>query len=882
MITFRPFFNGLIGMTKTVKHRTILYIENKLKHFATYTLKSALDRVPLGQLIRPNSRMKYSLQKMIVLQTFNARSILWILSILLIFVSSIASAIQDDELLRPEQAFQLTAKVEGNRLIAEYDIAPGYYMYRKRFKFEIENEGAHFLEPIIPKGQIKQDEFFGEVETYRDSLRIEWPFLIDTAIGEPPITRLRVKATGQGCADIGICYPPLDQLLIVSMGTNETIKAIPYVASAVVSKANEPGTAQNSSALQNLLLSDTSQSLQQNSAFSADSASNKNALSELQTFGDLIGLNDEEAIPHPDDAFVLTAELAAIDRIDTNLAIIPTAYLYRDSVDIKLVGGNGHSIGPLTKPSGDKKSDEFYGLTEVYHDRLKLAIAVSSSVNSTPIYTLAYHYQGCIEDRICYPPITKYLKVNSNTNTVTISDQAPITVQSDVTSSPMSVAPQSEQEQYAQILLQDKSLLLVTWLFFLAGIGLTFTPCMFPMIPILSSIIAGQGDKISTRSAFTLSLVYVIAMAVTYALVGAIVGYYGAEYNIQIWFQDPIILSIFAAIFILLSLSMFGFYDLQMPNAIQSRLTAFSNKQKGGSLVGVGLMGFFSAIIVGPCITAPLVGALLFISQTQDWQLGALALFALGIGMGTPLLLIGTSAGKILPRAGGWMDTVKSVFGVVMLAMAIWLLERILPASATMALIALLAIISAVYMGALERLPQPTNGWRKLCKALGVILLIYGAAHLIGAASGSKDLIQPLKGIARGVISGDLSNQTGRINFKQIKGTEGLKSALRESVAGNKTTMLDFYADWCISCKEMEKYAFTHPDVLASLDQVSTLQADVTANDSIDSTFMNSLGIYGPPAILFFDKNGVEIRNRRVVGEMSGADFAAHVTSTFQ
>jgi thiol:disulfide interchange protein DsbD len=297
-------------------------------------------------------------------------------------------------------------------------------------------------------------------------------------------------------------------------------------------------------------------------------------------------------------------------------------------------------------------------------------------------------------------------------------------------------------------------------------------------------------------------------------------------------------------------------------------------------------MGFFSAVIVGPCITAPLVGALLFISQTQNWQLGGLALFALGIGMGTPLLLIGTSAGKILPRAGGWMDTVKSVFGVVMLAMAIWLLERILPTSVTMALMAILIITSAIYMGALEKLPQPTNGWRKLCKGLGVILLIYGAVYLIGAASGSKDLIQPLKGIASGMTANSRLNQVNNyqpdhITFKQVKGSEGLKSAIKTSVADNKSTMLDFYADWCISCKEMEKYAFTHPDVLASLSGVVTLQSDVTANDSIDSALMKSLGIYGPPAILFFDKNGQEIRNRRVVGEMSGEDFAAHIQTTF-
>jgi thiol:disulfide interchange protein DsbD len=841
---------------------------------------------------------------MIVLKPFKTKPIGWFLSLILIAISlitipSAASAIQDDELLRPEQAFQLTARVEGNSLIAEYDIAPGYYMYRKRFKFDVENAGFSFAEPIIPTGKVKQDEFFGEVETYRDSLRIELPIesslLTKDLLSDTSPTTLRIKATGQGCADIGICYPPLDQLLLVSIGSNETVKAMPYVATSVLALANknyESNTTENSPALPSLFLSNTSQPAQQNSVFPSDLAVNTTTLSELQALGDLIGLSNGDEIPHSDRAFMLTAELGENNHVETNITIMPTAYLYRDKIDIKLVGGNGHSIGTLTKPSGDKKDDAFFGLTEVYHDSLKLSIPISSVANASRIYTLAYSYQGCIEDRICYPPITKYLEVNGSTSTIMISGEAPsalvINESPETETIPRASVdePLSEQDQYAQLLLQDKSLFLVIGLFFLAGVGLTFTPCVFPMIPILSSIIAGQGKKVSTRTAFNLSLVYVLAMAVTYALVGAIVGYYGAEYNIQIWFQNPIILSIFAAIFMLLALSMFGFYDLQMPNAIQSRLTAFSNKQEGGSLAGAGVMGFFSAIIVGPCITAPLVGALLFISQTQDWQLGGLALFALGIGMGTPLLLIGTSAGKILPRAGDWMDTVKSVFGVIMLAMAIWLLERILPTSATMALMAILAITSAIYMGALEKLPQPANGWRKLCKGLGVILLIYGAVYLIGAAAGSKDLIQPLKGIVSGMTSGNLSNQTnnnqsGHINFKQIKGAEGLKSALKESVAESKLTMLDFYADWCISCKEMEKYAFTHPDVLKTMTGVAALQTDVTDNDSIDSDFMASLGIFGPPAILFFDKDGQEIRNRRVVGEMSGEDFAAHISTTF-
>jgi thiol:disulfide interchange protein DsbD len=385
---------------------------------------------------------------------------------------------------------------------------------------------------------------------------------------------------------------------------------------------------------------------------------------------------------------------------------------------------------------------------------------------------------------------------------------------------------------------------------------------------------------VTTSRAFVLSLVYVLAMAVTYAAAGAVAGYYGNEFNIQIWFQNPITLSVFAAIFVLLALSMFGFYDLQIPAAIQSRLTAISNSQQGGTLIGVGLMGIFSAIIVGPCITAPLVGALFYITQTQDWQLGALALFALGMGMGMPLLLIGTSAGNILPRAGAWMDAVKSAFGIVLLGVAIWLLERILPGAVTMVLIAALMISTAVYMGALDSLNEVASGWRRLSKSLGLLIMIYGMAYLIGAAAGSNDLIQPLRGLTASLGGSGQSAQ--HLVFRQIKGKQGLQLALNDSSQQNRSSMLDFYADWCISCKEMEKYAFAHPQVVAALEQVNTLQADVTDNDSLDTELMSSLGIYGPPAILFFDAAGREIRHRRVVGEMSGEQFAAHVIATFQ
>jgi len=810
------------------------------------------------------------------------------LGLLLLLQMSLAPAqAQDEELLPPEQAFSLSAWLDDDRLVAEYRIAPGYYMYRERFDFEIVSSDttARFDAAQIPAGKIKNDEFFGDVETYRNRVTIQLPILF-----EARPARLEVKATSQGCADIGVCYPPLKQLLTVDMAAQGKITPVEWSTRAARSDAESDDIA----ALQALLSEvtnnlDNQQQANNTSASTSGktAADNGNALAMLQALGQDLGLDDESEILHPDQAFLLSARLDANNVIQTSILLAEDIYLYRDKIKIALVSGEGHALGPISVPRGKKKDDEFFGPTEVIYDQLDIAIPLMSGASASNRIQLSYSYQGCVEDRICYPPITKYLDIDAGAGLIQVVDQLDTantaSASLPVASMPGASAPGnpvaiSEQDQFTAF-LKDKSLLVIIGLFFLAGVGLTFTPCVFPMIPILSSIIAGQGESITTSRAFVLSLVYVLAMAVTYAFAGAIAGYYGNEFNIQIWFQDPIILSVFAGIFVLLALSMFGFYELQIPNAIQSRLTAISNSQQGGTLIGVGLMGIFSAIIVGPCITAPLVGALFYITQTQDWQLGGLALFALGMGMGMPLLLIGTSAGNILPRAGSWMDAVKSAFGIILLGVAIWLLERILPSAVTMVLIAALLISSAVYMGALDSLSEASSGWRRLFKSLGLLILIYGFAYLIGAAAGSNDLIQPLRGVT---ASAGGSAVEQHLNFRQIKGQQGLQRALNDSRQQGRASMLDFYADWCISCKEMEKYAFTHPHVLSGLAQVNTLQADVTDNDDLDTALMSSLGIYGPPAILFFDASGREIRHRRVVGEMSGEQFAAHVNATFQ
>jgi thiol:disulfide interchange protein DsbD len=321
---------------------------------------------------------------------------------------------------------------------------------------------------------------------------------------------------------------------------------------------------------------------------------------------------------------------------------------------------------------------------------------------------------------------------------------------------------------------------------------------------------------------------------------------------------------------------MFGFYELQMPSAIQSRLSEVSNKQKSGSLFGAGIMGFLSALIVGPCVTAPLVGALIYIGQTGDAVLGGAALFSLSLGMGAPLLVIGTSAGKLLPRAGTWMDATKAVFGVLLLAVAIWLIERVIPATITMLLWSVLLIISAIYMGALDPIKEQASGWMKLWKGVGVVLLIWGALLMIGGASGGSDVFQPLKGLGGG-SAGTAVVKEQKLDFKMIKTMADLEQEVEQARKNRQFVMLDFYADWCISCKEMEKFTFTKPEVHEALDGVVLLKIDVTANNADDKAVLKAFGLIGPPAILFFDQAGMEKRNYRVVGFKGAEDFAAHI-----
>ena len=411
--------------------------------------------------------------------------------------------------------------------------------------------------------------------------------------------------------------------------------------------------------------------------------------------------------------------------------------------------------------------------------------------------------------------------------------------------------------------------------FFGFGLLLSFTPCVFPMIPILSGIIVGQGHQASRSHTLLLTCIYVLGMAVTYAAAGVAAGLSGTLLSNAL--QTPWVLGAFAVLFVVLALSMFGLYDLQLPAALQSSLSDASNRMRGGTFWGVLAMGVLSAVIVGPCVAAPLAGALLYINQTRDAVLGGTGLFAMALGMGVPLLAVGASAGALMPRAGAWMQTVKNFFGVVLLGLAIWIVGPILPAVAQMLLWAGLLICAAIYLHALDPLPHNASGYRKLWKGVGVISLLLGVALLVGALSGGRDMLQPLAGLR--TAGGATEPVQAGPRFIKVVSVADLEQKLAQ--AGGRPVMLDFYADWCVSCKEMERFTFTDPKVRARMEGMLLLKADVTANSPEDAALLERFGLFGPPGTIFFDASGKQLA-RRVVGFQPADQFAASLDAVLQ
>lgn len=731
--------------------------------------------------------------------------------LLLVFCGISNPILAADELLPPDQAFKLSAEQKSdNTVLLNWEIADGYYLYRDKYRFTSGTGGIETKTPEIPNGKTKHDDYFGEVEIHRGQIEILLPLTISAQA--PDVLDLTV--TYQGCADQGVCYPPIHKKLSLKRPQTPRIDA-----------------------------------LQAPSEFTR----------KQQNFG--LNLFQDELLP-ADQAFRFFASLKNPNTVHVNWEIADGYYLYREKFRFELANASGVTLGKIDIPRGTPEHDEAFGNVEIFHRDVGFDLPLLRSETEPVTIVLIAYFQGCADRGVCYPPMKKTVRL-----------ELPPGTASTLPTNPPSVRPQlSEQDQIAFSLQQD-SLTLTILSFFGFGLLLAFTPCVFPMIPILSGIIVGQGESITTYRAFMLSLCYVLASAITYTLFGIIAGLFGSSLNLQVLFQAPAVIITFSAIFVLLAFSMFGFYTLQMPAAMQTRLTGAGNRRKGGTALAAATMGALSALIVGPCVAAPLAGALIYIGQTGDAVFGGLALFAMGLGMGFPLLIIGTSAGKLLPKAGNWMTATKTVFGVLLLGVAIWLLERIIPASISMLLWAALLIIPAVYLRAIDHLPESATGWTQLWKGCGIIMMTAGILLIIGVASGSHDPFRPLNKLA----GGDTQTEQQHIVFTRIHSSKDLDSHLKKATDTGQWVMLDYYADWCISCKEMDYNTFSDPRVQQALNQVVLVQADVTNDTPENKELLDRFELIGPPAILFFEPGSREHRAFRVVGYKDADSFLEHL-----
>ncbi|WP_374241426.1 protein-disulfide reductase DsbD [Zoogloea sp.] len=563
----------------------------------------------------------------------------------------------------------------------------------------------------------------------------------------------------------------------------------------------------------------------------------------------------DEPLP-AEEAFRASARLIDNQQIEIRFQVADGYYLYRHRFKF---AADGISFGEPALPPGKPKKDDAFGEVEIYRGELVFTLPITTG---QPPFTLQLTSQGCADIGICYPPQQHALQVSAGGGGLldrALGRSAAPAAQSTAPAAAAAAPSGDEHDESGRIarLLAGGSTLATLASFFGFGLLLAFTPCVFPMIPILSGIIVGHGHAISKGRALGLSLLYVLGMAVTYAAAGVAAGLSGTLLAAAL--QNPWVLGGFALVFVALALSMFGFYELQLPTALQSRLSDSANHQQGGSPAGVVAMGALSALIVGPCVAAPLAGALLYIARSGDAVLGGAALFAMALGMGAPLVIVGVLARSALPKPGPWMEGVRRAFGVMLLAVAVWLVSPVLPSIVPMLAWAGLLIFSAIYLHALDPLPSHAAGWQRFWKGVGVLALLAGAALFVGALAGSRDPLQPLA-ILRAQAA--QAPEAGT-KFQRVGSVEALDQALKTAT---RPVMLDFYADWCISCKEMERFTFADPAVARRLAGFQLLQADVTANSDADKALLKRFGLFGPPGIIFFDSAGQERQGLRVVG----------------
>ncbi len=714
----------------------------------------------------------------------------------------------------PDEAMDVSYRVINDQLISvDFGLIEDVYLYKHAFSFQGEDLTVEQNLLSVPKGKEKEDPAFGLVEVYYGSLSIDVP--VSSVEAAPKLT---VKY--QGCVENFICYPPQRKVFDLS----------------------------------GQMAASTSVYTQQTKGILAGGG-----LGNTSNGGGFFG-SDQQLLP-VDQAFQFETIALDANQLMARFTMAPNIYLYKDQVKFSTFTG-GVELGKPEFPQAQLKDDPEFGLVDVYYDIAEIVIPIRRTEAGVVTMDIEAAFQGCEDGKVCYPPTAQLVTVDL--------PEADTLAQGQATSVTESVATGKQDNEILSeqgIITKgigDDPLWWTLLKFFGFGLLLSLTPCVFPMIPILSGLIVGQKDP-STAKAFSLSLIYVLAMALTYTVVGILAGLAGT--NLQALFQTPWIIISFSVVFVLLALSMFGFYDLQLPASWQNKLSNISNRQKSGSWIGVAIMGLLSALIVGPCVAPPLAAAVIYISSADGGPVvGGLALFAMSMGMGVPLIAIGTSAGKWMPNSGGWMNVVKSFFGVLLIGMAIWFLSRIMPENIILMMWGLLLVATAV-MWHQHAKSNGLSGWvMSMFDAIKIILLVVGIAQLIGAMAGNSDPLRPLKG----AFGGGTALVEQKVKFTQIKSLADLEQHIAQST---KPVFLDFYADWCIECKRMERTTFKDKDVIALSQQMTVLKADVTANDEVDAALMKHFNIVGPPASLFFAADGTPLVPHNFFGYKSATDL---------
>lgn len=568
----------------------------------------------------------------------------------------------------------------------------------------------------------------------------------------------------------------------------------------------------------------------------------------------------------PDEAFIPSAKLNDRMQIELQIELAEDIYLYEDKMKIKLLESDGISIIHTDSPKAVNHDGAF---AYIVSPKFILTLNNEAKLSGIRPVQVQISYQGCSEQGLCYEPLDKTFTLDVNMDVLsdkTLSEKKTLNVQT------LSNKKEKTEEKIVELSETDAiadtikngniAIILLTFLGF--GLLLALTPCVFPMIPIISGVIISQGKDITTRKALMLSIVYVLAMAVAYTIAGVLAGLFGS--NLQAALQTPWVIYSFSGVFVVLAFSMFGFYELKLPDSLVAKVSSNGNR---GGYVGVAIMGFLSALIVGPCVAAPLAGALVYIGQTGDALLGGMALFSMSIGMGLPLIVVGVSAGKFMPKPGMWMTMVSAIFGVMMLGVAIWMLERIVDPYITMLLYAILGIGFSIYLGALDK------GGHIFKKSISIILFVYSLALLIGVLAGSTSLAKPLEFLKPQAVTGMVKGESAHAKFTTITSIEELDTLLAKNKG--KKIMLDFAAEWCTACKELEEITFADANVKAKMNEFVLIQADVTLNSDANKALTKKYGVFGPPAILFFKENGDLQHSKTLIGFIEPNPFLKHL-----